>query len=101
MVIRVDDNGTWEVQDGVEILVEPSEAWLLANQPVKTEDDKKNLLRATRDALLDEADTKYCNADKWELMSAEAKALWRTWKQNMRDWVGIDLDLSTFPEMPL
>lgn len=30
----VDESGTWEVNGGVRLLVEPSELWLQENQPV-------------------------------------------------------------------
>lgn len=65
-----------------------------------TINEKKSLLRKTRDTLLDEADIKYCNADKWEVMTSEKKQEWRAWKQNMRDWIGVDLDNGTFPIIP-
>lgn len=60
----------------------------------------KNTLRPIRNALLDEAEIKYCNADKWELMDFATKKAWRTWKKDMKDWVGVDLNLGTFPAMP-
>jgi hypothetical protein len=65
-----------------------------------TDDEKKVTLRSIRNTLLDQADIKYCNADKWELMTEETKTAWRTWKQNMKNWIGVDLDLGTFPSIP-
>lgn len=67
---------------------------------VLTDDEKKAKLRPIRNSLLDEADIRYCNADKWEIMSSDTKTAWRTWKQNMKDWIGIDLDFGTFPSIP-
>jgi len=44
-----------------------------------------NEIRPKRDRLLDEVDVRYCNADKWETMTAEEKKAWRTYKQALRD----------------
>lgn len=41
-------------------------------------------VRPKRDRLLDEVDLKYCNADKWETMTAEEKEAWRAYKQALR-----------------
>jgi len=59
-------------------------------------------IRRKRDALLDEADLKYCNADKWETMTAEEKGVWRTYKQALRDLPATTEDPANpvWPEMP-
>ncbi len=60
-------------------------------------------IRKKRNLLIDEADTKYCNAEKWELMPEETKALWRIYKQALRDITkqeGFPLNV-VFPQKPL
>lgn len=59
-------------------------------------------VRKVRNRLIDEADTKYCNAEKWETMTQETKQLWREYKQNLRDIPeqdGFPLNV-LFPEIP-
>ena len=59
-------------------------------------------VRKLRNRLMDEADTKYCNAEKWETMTEETKLLWREYKQSLRDipeQEGFPLNLR-FPEIP-
>lgn len=41
--------------------------------------------RVQRDAMLNETDVVYCNAELWESYSAEKKAEWRAYKQALRD----------------
>ncbi len=58
-------------------------------------------IRPERDRLLDEVDVKYCNADKWETMTAEEKEAWRTYKQALRDLPStIVYDNEVWPVMP-
>lgn len=42
-------------------------------------------VRAYRDNLLDEADTKYCNSEKWAAMTEGQRAEWVAYKQKLRD----------------
>lgn len=58
-------------------------------------------IRAERDRLLDETDTKYCNAEKWSAMTAETKTLWATYKQALRDLpTTVDPDNPVWPTKP-
>lgn len=43
------------------------------------------VIRPERDRLLDEADLKYCNSERWDLMGTGSKAAWREYKQALRD----------------
>jgi len=42
-------------------------------------------IRPRRNQLLNEVDTIYCNADRWESMTMEQKQAWREYKQALRD----------------
>jgi len=42
-------------------------------------------VRPKRNALLDEADLRYCNAESWSKMSTEEKTKWSEYKQALRD----------------
>jgi hypothetical protein len=65
------------------------EAWLNAD------------IRPARNRLLDEADTKYCNADKWDLLPSGQKEAWRTYKQALRNLPEtIDPEDPLWPSMP-
>jgi len=61
-----------------------------------------DFIRPKRNSLLDECDIKYCNADKWELMSNDEKILWRNYKQKLRSFTSIvDPDNLVWPTNPL
>lgn len=58
-------------------------------------------IRPERDRLLDEVDLKYCNAEKWGVMTSGEKDLWKTYKQALRDLPEtIDPEDQLWPEMP-
>lgn len=58
-------------------------------------------VRPLRQALIDEADLKYCNAEKWEGMNETERAAWSTYKQALRDLPAtIDPDNPVWPEKP-
>lgn len=42
-------------------------------------------VREKRNILLNDADTVYCNAERWETMDESAKEFWRGYKQALRD----------------
>lgn len=59
-------------------------------------------IRATRDAILNEVDIIYCNAERWESYLSDEKAKWRAYKQALRDITdqeGFPLEV-VWPEMP-
>jgi len=59
-------------------------------------------IRPKRNQLLNEADTVHCNADRWEVMLAEQKSAWRTYKKALRDLPGvIDYENPVWPTMPI
>lgn len=58
-------------------------------------------LRAERNRLLDEADLKYCNAERWSAMTPETRSAWSAYKQALRDLPeNIDADNPVWPSMP-
>jgi len=58
-------------------------------------------LRAERNRRLDEADIKYCNAERWSVMTEAQRAAWAAYKQSLRDLPAtIDPDNPVWPEMP-
>jgi hypothetical protein len=55
----------------------------------KPEADKQKALstiRTKRDELLDQADIKYCNSEKWESMTPEKKQEWKDYKKALKDF---------------
>ena len=42
-------------------------------------------LRVERNRRLDEADIKYCNAERWSVMTEAQRAAWAAYKQSLRD----------------
>jgi hypothetical protein len=56
-------------------------------------------IRPERDALLNEVDLKHCNAERWELMTAEEKQAWREYKQALRD-LPETVDVKGWPVKP-
>lgn len=59
-------------------------------------------VRPQRNQLLNDIDIIYCNADKWETMTAEKKAEWRVYKQALRDLPDtIDMTNPVWPTMPI
>ena len=42
-------------------------------------------VRQKRGMLLNECDIKYCNSELWDLMPEDEKAVWRTYKRELRD----------------
>ena len=78
----------YHVWSGSEYVLD-REAWL------------NSVIRPQRDQLLDDADLKHCNADKWESMAEEEKIAWRVYKQALRDLpASIDHDNPVWPMMP-
>ena len=58
-------------------------------------------IRPERDRLLDEADLKYCNAERWDSMTITSKEAWAAYKQALRDLPDtIDHDNPVWPTMP-
>lgn len=58
-------------------------------------------VRPIRDGLLNEADLKHCNAEKWESLTPEDKSSWTAYKQALRDLPGtIDYDNPVWPTRP-
>ncbi len=58
-------------------------------------------IRPERNKLLDEVDLKYCNADKWDTMTAPDKAAWRVYKKALKDLPEvIDFDNPVWPKTP-
>jgi hypothetical protein len=101
----INEQGKWQVyDDGFMALIEPSELWKEQHQPKPTREDRLMPLRLERDRRLNECDTIYCNADRWELLTPEEKALWRTYKQELRDLPALvddnEIDNPTWPVMP-
>ena len=96
---RTDDNGKWEVlENGVEMLVTPSESWILANQPALTEEQLLESIRTQRNILLQECD--------WTQLSdspptTEKKLEWSIYRQTLRDFPSVvDLDNIVYPTKP-
>jgi len=59
-------------------------------------------IRPERDRLLDEADLKYCNAERWDSMTITSKEAWAAYKQALRDLPDtIDYDNPVWPTMPV
>ncbi|HOW54291.1 MAG TPA: phage tail assembly chaperone [Syntrophorhabdaceae bacterium] len=59
-------------------------------------------IRPRRNGLLNETDTVYCNAERWESMTTEAKQIWKTYKQNLRDLpAAIDYSNQVWPARPV
>jgi len=55
----------------------------------KPEADRQKALdkiKKERDKLLDDADIRNCNAEKWESMTPEKKQEWKKYKQDLRDF---------------
>jgi hypothetical protein len=78
----------YHVWSGSEYVLD-REAWL------------NSVIRPQRDQLLDAADLKHCNADKWESMTEEQKTAWRAYKQALRDLpASIDYDNPVWPTIP-
>jgi len=58
-------------------------------------------IRPQRDRMLNNVDTTYCNADKWENMTGAQKQAWREHKQALRDLPAtIDYANPVWPTMP-
>lgn len=61
-----------------------------------------HLVRAIRDALLTQADTVHCNAERWALMTIEQQELWRAYKQELRDITkDLRVDSLQWPILPV
>lgn len=59
-------------------------------------------LRVERNRRLDEADIKYCNAERWSAMTEAQRAAWAAYKQSLRDLPATTEDPANpvWPEMP-
>jgi hypothetical protein len=59
-------------------------------------------LRVERNRRLDEADIKYCNAERWAAMTEAQRDVWRAYKQALRDLPATTEDPvnPVWPEMP-
>ena len=92
---RTDENGVWEVLDnGVEMLITPSEAWILANTP--TEEQRWASIRAQRQPLLDSSD--WTQLSDSPLLNKEA---WAVYRQALRDITLQDIDELVWPTVPV
>jgi hypothetical protein len=69
-------NGNYEVTNG--LVVEKDMTEQLRNEAIMR-------MRTFRGELLDEADTRYCNAERWTNMSAEMREAWSIYKNKLRD----------------
>jgi len=68
---------------------------------VPTPPTKLDIIRFERNRLLNEADTKYCNAEKWSEMTETQKTAWKAYKQALRDLPAtVDVDNPVWPTMP-
>jgi len=59
-------------------------------------------LRVERNRRLDEADVKYCNAERWSVMTEAQRDVWRAYKQALRDLPATTEDPANpvWPESP-
>ena len=57
-------------------------------------------IRPQRNSLLNDCDTIYCNADKWESMDTTTKQAWRDYKQELRDITKTMQFGDEFPNLP-
>lgn len=55
-MFREDEHGKWLIENGVELLVEPSQEWITINQPKPTTEELLAVIREKRNILLAEAD---------------------------------------------
>ena len=79
---REDNDGKWLIENGFEILVEPSELWIIKNQPTPTTEQLLEPIRINRNILLAECDwTQLSDC----VLSAEKKAEWVIYRQTLRD----------------
>jgi hypothetical protein len=95
VTVRIDENGTWEIENGVELLVAPSEAWTLANQPAPTVEQRWDAIRQQRQPLLNESD--WTQLSDAPLLNKEA---WVIYRQALRDITLQDIDTITWPTKP-
>ena len=78
----IDENGKWLIENGVSLLIEPSNTWILTNQPEKTQEEKLSEIRIERNKLLFECDwTQLVDC----VLSVEKKAEYITYRQALRD----------------
>jgi hypothetical protein len=70
---------------------------------IDNQTEELSKIRSIRDTLLNECDLKYCNAEKWELMTELQKQDWREYKQALRDLPQnyINSGLISYPVKPI
>ena len=96
---REDENGIWEIRDGMELLITPSEEWILKNRPTPTREQLLIPIRQQRNYLLAECDwTQFSDSP----LTIEKKTEWVAYRQLLRDLPTIiDVNNPIFPEKPI
>ena len=95
---KIDENGTWEINNGVEMLIEPSEAWVLLNQPLPTMEQLLIPIRLQRNALLADCDWTQLSDSP---LSVEKKSEWAIYRQLLRDFPEtVNLENIIYPTKP-
>lgn len=76
---------------------------IVNNEPIKIISNLELLaqIRYKRNTLLDTADLKYCNAERWENMPKNKRAEWSLYKQALRDFPATcDVQNPIWPDVP-
>jgi hypothetical protein len=91
----------YEVKDRIKVFQDID---LNSMSDLKPDQDRKKALeeiREMRNQIIDEVDTKYCNAHRWGDMSETEKQAWRDYKQALLDFPETcDIDNPVWPEKP-
>lgn len=79
---RIDNDGKWIIENGIEILTEPSNEWIQENQPEPTREQLLVPIRLERNRLL--AETDWTQLPDTQLTDSQRIA-WRQYRQELRD----------------